>query len=268
MAKIRLGFSERPEGLPLVWAFLRGQYADVFTVEVFPADRVGTLLRQGVVDCALVGSCECATGEREPAGLEPVTDLCVAATLGAPTLRLRRSRPLPSTPRVDLRSPCAMTSRVARAVLRGSWGEFSEVRSGVSRSESAEADARLVGDFSEIPVDAEGEVSDLGALWCAGAGGPAVLQHWTRRADVPASLVEFYLRSSLRYGLASLESIAREVAAATGGDRHRVERWYRETYRYFLGEEFELLRARTLEASSGGSDHGAPLRRQQRGNAS
>ena len=78
----------------------------------------------------------------------------------------------------------------------------------------ADADAALIIGDPALKVDRERYfVYDLAAEWRALTGLPFVFAVWAVRSDVEFTDLSFYFKSSLRYGLSSLDILVREVVA-------------------------------------------------------
>ena len=85
----------------------------------------------------------------------------------------------------------------------------------------AEADAALLIGDPALKVDREQyQVIDLAAEWSALTGLPFVFAVWAVRAGVEVPDLAFYFKSSLRYGLSSLDTlVARGRGGAGAGQR-------------------------------------------------
>jgi chorismate dehydratase len=106
------------------------------------------------------------------------------------------------------------------------------------------------------------QVLDLGAAWRELTGLPLVAGLWVVRPEASLPDLTFYFKSSLRYGMASLSTIAREAAAELGLDSEEIARFLGENVSYLLRDEEhrglgELLRR---AASHGLLPEGAAIR--------
>ena len=109
----------------------------------------------------------------------------------------------------------------------------------------AEADAALVIGDPALRVDRERYlIIDLAAEWKALTGLPFVFAVWAVRPEVEIPDLPFYFKSSLRYGLSSLDTLVRESAAEMGLDTSEV--------RSYLTENLSLLPAQGGDRGAGG----------------
>ena len=104
-----------------------------------------------------------------------------------------------------------------------------------------EADAALVIGDPALTVDrGRYEVLDLAAEWNALTGHPFVFAVWAARPEVDLPDLPFYFKSSLRYGISSLDTVVSESAAELGLDRAEVRSYLTENLSFFLRQE-EIL---------------------------
>jgi len=102
----------------------------------------------------------------------------------------------------------------------------------------AEADAALVIGDPALRVDRERYlITDLAAEWKTLTGLPFVFAVWAVRPEVEIPDLPFYFKSSLRYGLSSLDTLVRESAAEMGLDTSEVRSYLTENLSFFLREE-------------------------------
>jgi chorismate dehydratase len=80
-------------------------------------------------------------------------------------------------------------------------------------------------------------VIDLAAEWHALTGLPFVFAVWAVRSGVDLPDLPFYFKSSLRYGLSSIDTLSREAAAELGLDSADVRSYLTENLHYFLRQE-------------------------------
>lgn len=236
MPKLRVGIVNFLNSRPLAWGFLKGHHADLFVPSYHPPSMVAQLLSQGGLDVGLVPSIEV---QRIP-GLRVLPDLCVAAT--------REVRSVLLVSRVDLgairRVALDVNSRTSVALLKilcaERWGiepQFSEHRPQVERMLRV-ADAALVIGDPALKVDrSRYRVIDLAAEWKALTGLPFVFAVWAARRGVDIPDLSFYFKSSLRFGLGSLDTIVRESAAELGLDSDLVHTYLTENLSYFLQDD-------------------------------
>jgi chorismate dehydratase len=102
----------------------------------------------------------------------------------------------------------------------------------------AEADAALVIGDPALRVDRERYlITDLAAEWKELTGLPFVFAVWAVRPEVEIPDLPFYFKSSLRYGLSSLDTLVREAAAEMGLDSSEVRAYLTENLSFFLRDE-------------------------------
>ena len=80
-------------------------------------------------------------------------------------------------------------------------------------------------------------IIDLAAEWNALTGLPFVFAVWAVRPEVDIPDLPFYFKSSLRYGLSSLDTLVRESAAELGLDTSEVRSYLTENLSFFLRQE-------------------------------
>ena len=247
MPKVRLAIPRELDCRPLVWSFLKGHHQGLFQPVEYPTERILPLLDQGELEVGLVPAIDFVRREAAHAGLDGVTgqrieldvvgDLCTAAT--AEALVLYSHVPIERIERVDFAQASPTSAQLAKIILR--QGLEREVSSGDWNFgvDLSEADALLISSDTllrdDLPEDLE--VIDLVELWKESTGLPVVLYLWVyspRSTTLPD--LEFYLKSSLRYGLSSLETISRELAAEGGLQKSRVSSYLSNSLSYVLGE--------------------------------
>ncbi len=237
MPKLRVGISDILDTRPLAWGFLKGHHTDLFAPASHPLDLVGRLLAQGGLDVGLVPAIEVAA---QP-GLRVLPDLCVAFPGEARGVVLVSSDPIEDLRRVVLERDARTAAAVVRIVLAESFGlepEYVEAEaatrlSGPVRIEPGEG-WLLIGSAAFAARRKDHRVLDLGLAWRELTGTPLVAGVWAARPEVDLPDLPFYFKSSLRFGLAALDAIAREAAAEGGVSSARLERYLRENLSYFL----------------------------------
>ncbi|HXU45258.1 MAG TPA: MqnA/MqnD/SBP family protein, partial [Thermoanaerobaculia bacterium] len=80
-------------------------------------------------------------------------------------------------------------------------------------------------------------VYDLAAEWRSLTGLPFVFAVWAVRPEVEFPDLSFYFKSSLRYGLSSLDILVREAAADLGLDTSEVRSYLTENLSFFLRQD-------------------------------
>lgn len=235
MPKLRVGIVNFLNSKPLAWGFLKGHHADLFAPTYHPPAMVARLLGQGALDIGLIPSVEV---QRIP-GLKILPDLCVASTREVKSVILVSRGPLEQVKRVALDQNSRTSVALLRILLqeRGIHPEYLHERPDPERMLS-EADAALLIGDPALKVEREKyQVIDLAAEWHALTGLPFVFAVWAVRSGVDLPDLPFYFKSSLRYGLSSIDTLSREAAAELGLDSADVRSYLTENLHYFLRQE-------------------------------
>jgi len=233
LPKLRVGIVNFLNSKPLAWGFLKGHHADLFAPSYHPPAQVARMLGQGNLDVGLIPSIEV---QRIP-HLRVLPDLCVASRHEVRSVLLV-SRCAPEEIRkvaLDQNSRTSVT--LLRILLRERWNldpEYIHERPDPERM-LAEADAALVIGDPALRVDRDRyRIIDLAAEWNALTGLPFVFAVWAVRPEVDLPDLPFYFKSSLRYGLSSLDTLVRESAAELGLDSDEVRSYLTENLSFFL----------------------------------
>ncbi|HKV12973.1 MAG TPA: menaquinone biosynthesis protein [Thermoanaerobaculia bacterium] len=236
MPKLRVGIVNFLNSKPLAWGFLKGHHADLFAPSYHPPALVARLLGQGNLDIGLIPSIEV---QRIP-NLKVLPDLCVAAKHEVRSVLLVSRGPLSEIKRVALDQNSRTSVALLRILLREKYGldpEYIHERPDPERMLS-EADAALVIGDPALKVDRDKyRITDLAAEWNELTGLPFVFAVWAVRPGVEIPDLPFYFKSSLRYGLSSLDTLVREAAAELGLDSAEVRSYLTENLAFFLREE-------------------------------
>jgi len=235
LPKLRVGIVNFLNSKPLAWGFLKGHHADLFAPTYHPPAMVARLLGQGALDIGLIPSVEV---QRIP-GLKILPDLCVASTHEVKSVILVSRGPLEQVKRVALDQNSRTSVALLRILLqeRGIHPEYLHERPDPERMLS-EADAALLIGDPALKVERDRyQVIDLAAEWNALTGLPFVFAVWAVRAGVDLPDLAFYFKSSLRYGLSSVDTLSREAAAELGLDSADVRSYLTENLHYFLRQE-------------------------------
>jgi chorismate dehydratase len=241
LPKLRVGIVNFLNSKPLAWGFLKGHHADLFAPSYHPPALVARLLGQGNLDIGLIPSIEV---QRIP-NLRVLPDMCVGAKREVRSVVLVSRGPIEEIRRVALDQNSRTSSTLVRILLRERWGldpEYLHERPDPERMLS-EADAALIIGDPALRLDREKyQVIDLAAEWKALTGLPFVFAVWAVRPEVEMPDLPFYFKSSLRYGLSSLDTLVREAAAELGLDTSEVRAYLTENLHFFLrAEELEGL---------------------------
>lgn len=236
MPKLRVGIVNFLNSKPLAWGFLKGHHADLFAPSFHPPALVARLLGQGNLDIGLIPSIEV---QRIP-GLKVLPDLCVASRHEVRSVLLISRGPIEEVKKVALDQNSRTSAGLSRIVLRERYGldpEYLHERPDPERM-LAEADAALLIGDPALKIDREKyQVLDLAEEWNALTGLPFVFAVWAVRPEVEMPDLSFYFKSSLRYGLSSLDNVVRESAAELGLDSSEVRSYLTDNLSFFLRSE-------------------------------
>jgi chorismate dehydratase len=236
LPKLRVGIVNFLNSKPLAWGFLKGHHADLFAPSYHPPALVARLLAQGNLDIGLIPSIEV---QRIP-NLRVLPDMCVAAHHEVRSVLMVSRVPVPEVRRVALDTNSRTSATLIRILLRERWGldpEYLHERPDPERM-LAEADAALIIGDPALRVDRERYlITDLAAEWKQLTGLPFVFAVWAVRPEVEIPDLPFYFKSSLRYGLSSLDTLVREAAAEMGLDTSEVRAYLEKNLSFFLRDE-------------------------------
>jgi chorismate dehydratase len=236
LPKLRVGIVNFLNSKPLAWGFLKGHHADLFAPTYHPPSMVARLLGQGALDIGLIPSVEV---QRIP-GLKVLPDLCVASRHEVKSVLLVSRGPIEEVKKVALDQNSRTSVALVRILLQERWGlhpEYVHERPDPERMLS-EADAALVIGDPALKVEREKyRIWDLAAEWNALTGLPFVFAVWAVRPEVDVPDLPFYFKSSLRYGLSSVDILSREAAGELGLDSADVRSYLTDNLTYFLRQE-------------------------------
>jgi chorismate dehydratase len=236
LPKLRVGIVNYLNSKPLAWGFLKGHHADLFAPSYHPPAMVARLLGQGSLDVGLIPSIEV---QRIP-NLRVMPDMCIAARHEVRSVILVSRGPVEEIRRVALDQNSRTSATLVRLLLRERYGldpEYVHERPDPERM-LGEADAALIIGDPALRVDRERyRIVDLAAEWNELTGLPFVFAVWAVRPEVDIPDLPFYFKSSLRYGLSSLDTVVREAAAELNLDSSEVRTYLTENLSFFLREE-------------------------------
>jgi len=236
LPKLRVGIVNFLNSKPLAWGFLKGHHADLFAPTYHPPALVARLLGQGNLDIGLIPSIEV---QRIP-GLKVLPDLCVASRHEVRSVLLVSRVPIAEIKKVALDQNSRTSAALIRILLKERYGltpEYLHERPDPERM-LAEADAALIIGDPALKVERDRYlILDLAAEWNALTGLPFVFAVWAVRPGVDLPDLPFYFKSSLRYGLSSVDTVSREAAAELGLDSGEVRSYLTENLSYFLRRE-------------------------------
>jgi chorismate dehydratase len=241
LPKLRVGIVNFLNSKPLAWGFMKGHHADLFAPSYHPPALVARLLGQGNLDIGLIPSIEV---QRIP-NLRVLPDMCIAARHEVRSVLLVSRGPVEEIRRVALDQNSRTSATLVRVLLKERYGlnpEYVHERPDPERMLS-EADAALIIGDPALRVDRERyRIIDLAAEWHELTGLPFVFAVWAVRPEVDIPDLPFYFKSSLRYGLSSLDTLVRESAAELNLDSSEVRSYLTENLSFFLrNEEIEGL---------------------------
>jgi len=233
LPKLRVGIVNFLNSKPLAWGFLKGHHADLFAPSYHPPAMVARMLGQGNLDVGLIPSIEV---QRIPR-LRVLPDICVAAQHEVRSVLLISRCPPEEIRRVALDQNSRTSVALLRILLRERWKvdpEYVHERPDPERM-LAEADAALVIGDPALKIDRDRYlIHDLAGEWHALTGLPFVFAVWAVRPEVELPDLSFYFKSSLRYGLSSLDTLVRESAAELGLESSEVREYLTENLSFFL----------------------------------
>jgi chorismate dehydratase len=236
LPKLRVGIVNFLNSKPLAWGFLKGHHADLFAPSYHPPAQVARMLGQGNLDIGLIPSIEV---QRIP-GLRVLHDLCIASRQEVRSVLLVSRVPVAEIRKVALDHNSRTSAALLRVLLRERYKldpEYVHERPDVERM-LAECDAALLIGDPALKVDRERyQVLDLAAEWNELTGLPFVFAVWAVRPEVDLPDLSFYFKSSLRYGLSSLDTLVRESAAELDLDSSEVRSYLTESLSFFLRRE-------------------------------
>lgn len=235
MPKLRVGIVNFLNSKPLAWGFLKGHHADLFAPSYHPPSLVARMLGQGNLDIGLIPSIEV---QRIP-GLRVLPDLCVASDHEVRSVLMISRVPVEEIRKVALDHNSRTSAALLRILLKERYGlnpEYLHERPDPERMLS-EADAALVIGDPALKVDRDRyRVLDLAAEWNALTGLPFTFAVWAVRPEVEFPDLPFYFKSSLRYGISSMDTLVREAAAELGMESGEVRSYLTENLKFFLRE--------------------------------
>jgi chorismate dehydratase len=236
LAKLRVGIVNFLNAKPLAWGFLKGHHADLFAPSYHPPALVARLLGQGNLDIGLIPSIEV---QRIP-GLKVLPDLCVASHNEVRSVLMISRCPPEQIRKVALDQNSRTSAALIRILLRERFQVDPEYAHDHPDPERmlATADAALVIGDPALRIDRDRyRVFDLAAEWHALTGLPFTFAVWAVRPEVDLPDLSFYFKSSLRYGLSSLDTLVRESAAELNLDSAEVRSYLTDCLHFFLRQE-------------------------------
>jgi len=233
LPKLRVGIVNYLNSKPLAWGFLKGHHSALFTPSYHSPALVARLLEQGGLDIGLIPSIEV---QRIP-GLTVLPDLCIAADREVRSVLLVARTPVEEIRRVAVDHNSRTSAALVQILLAERYGlapEYVTARPDVERMLADCEAALLIGDPALKVRRDRYLILDLAAEWKTLTGLPFVFAVWAVRPEVDFPDLAFYFKSSLRYGLGSLDILVREAAAEVGLDSEEIRAYLTDNLHYLL----------------------------------
>jgi chorismate dehydratase len=199
--------------------------------------RLADGLAEGTLDVALVPSIEYF---KDPA-YKVISDACIACRGPVMSVKLFSRVPADEIQTLALDEGSRTSVVLTRILLKERFEvEPQMVPLPIGASIAAvDSDAVLViGDRAmHAPGEPFAEVWDLGDEWCRWTGLPFVFAMWVARPGFVVTELATALASARDIGLANLDAIAAEEAAALGLSRPQCVSYLRDNLYFYLGEE-------------------------------
>jgi chorismate dehydratase len=212
------------------------------TLSVDLPSRLAAQLHSGQLDVALIPSIEYF---RNP-GYQIVSDTAIACRGPVWSVRLLSRVPVPEITRLALDEGSRTSVAMLRILLHEIHGLNPETLQLPidADPEAIDADAvLLIGDRAMHPAPGVyQEIWDLGDRWCRWTELPFVFAMWVVRPGLAINLAELavHLEASRDAGVARLEEIARQEAAANGLTKEDLHRYFAENLHFRLGPGEQL----------------------------
>lgn len=247
MKSLRVSIVQYLNTAPLVRGFthgpLRGKYELSFTVP----SQCAEALRAGEVDVAIIPAIE----YQRTNGLVVLPELSISSKKRVRSLLLIAKGPLKDVRRVALDRSSRSTQALVRILCAKHWGiapEFFEAEPDLGEMlEKADA-ALLIGDpalqfalggasFAELVQGQKIRAYDMVEEWRALTNLPAVLAVWAGRLEALTAEVVEDFQASLAFGMAHMDEICEEAAAAMKLPAAELRRYLMENIDYGLDAE-------------------------------
>lgn len=249
MAKLRLGIADLLDSRPLAWGFLKGHYSEFFAPSLHPPGRISELLAVGELDIGLVPAIDLA---RLPS-VKVIPDLGVAVASRADTALVMHRQSPAQIERVAVDRHSRSARVLLEIVLKEKYGVTPTLvdHSGVEGWVEG-CDASMLIAERALRAQWQGpEVINLTRVWNELYGVPFVFAIWAVGEDVRLPDLSFYFKSSLRYGLSSMDALQREVGAESEVRTNRVKRYLGEQLQFVLTTEDQRGLEKLFELSLG-----------------
>jgi chorismate dehydratase len=200
-----------------------------------PPARVADELAAGRLDVGLLPSIELA---RIP-GLEVLPGCAIAATHEVRSVLLVSRVPVAEIRSLALDENSRTSAALVRLLLAARYGVEPELRAAAPRVDEmlATSDAALVIGDPALRVDRDRYVVlDLAGEWLELTGRPFVFAVWAVRSELATPELAHRFERSLEAGLAELEAIVEETAAASGIAPAVLRDYYTRNLSFRLGD--------------------------------
>ena len=239
---IRLGGIDYLNALPLT-RYIESGGEPPLEVLNHPPSRLASLLHDGELDVAVAPVVEYL---RRPE-YEVAPGICISSYGAVESIRLYFRRPLAETRAVGLDTSSRSSALLVRLLYRELWDghpRFAQIdpqeactvlASGADAANAWDA-ILLIGDAALRQTAPSGwEVLDLGTEWSRWTGLPFVYAFWICRAGILSDVLLERLIEAKCVGMAKVDEIARESAAARGIDEVSCRHYLSQTIQYDFG---------------------------------
>jgi chorismate dehydratase len=199
--------------------------------------RLADDLAVGRLDAALIPSIELL---RDP-GYAIVSDACIGCRGPVLSVKLLGRRPLAEVRTLALDESSRTSAVLARILLLQRYGVRPDIEPfpvGTPVQQCGADAVVLIGDRAIHPPDA-GFVDqwDLGEEWYRWAGLPFVFAMWVAHRGIDLARLDAPLRAARDAGVANLQGIARQEAAAVGLTYGQTLTYLRQHLHFFFGSQ-------------------------------
>lgn len=252
MQKPRIAAVSYLNALPLIWGLARGRDSRDFHMTLHPPHECSRLLREGLVDVALIPSIEFA----QIGGLSTVPGLGISSRREVRSVVLISRKPLERIRRLAVDDNSRTSVALARLILARGHNCRPRIEAMAPELEPMLRDndaALLIGDAALKETMALGDrvsgsrpelqVLDLAREWNLLTSKPFVFAFWACRPVVNGSEIGPALERSLEEGMANLESIVSDASSRIGLPAEEIRSYLTRNIHYRLGrEEVDSLR--------------------------
>ncbi len=252
MQKPRIAAVSYLNALPLIWGLIRGKDSRDYQISLHPPHECSRLLREGLVDVALIPSIEFS----QIGGLSTVPGLGISSRREVRSVVLISRTPPDRIRRLAVDDNSRTSVALARLVLARAHGcrpAIEPMPPDLDAMLERNDAALLIGDAAlkeTVALDGGGAgsrpglvVLDLAREWNLLTGKPFVFAFWACRPVVNSAEIKPALERSLEEGLANLEAIVSDASGRSGLPAEAVRSYLTRNIHYRLGrEELDSLR--------------------------